>query len=301
MTAVATHVSKDQSNTDRATVIAGPESEGRERPPCLIVVSGVFLGQQLDIADDPVVIGRAAEATLSLQHPSVSRSHCKVWQDGEHFFIEDLGSTNKTYLNGQAVMRAELSDGDQIGVGNHALKFFRGASPEARYHQELIDLAVHDSLTGFYNRRHFRMLLDEQVERARGGEPLAVLIVDLDHFKQINDHFGHLVGDQVIASVSQLIREHSDSGCALGRLGGEEFAVALPDTAHHDARAVAERIRAKIALHRFEVHGESQQISTSVGVASWEPSMHGSADLLRKADERLYLAKANGRNRVESE
>lgn len=290
---------KDSSNTDRATIMVGPDGEAIDRPPRLIVVSGVFLGQELEIGDEPVVIGRAIEATLSLQHPSVSRSHCRLWQEGEHFFIEDLGSTNKTYLNGQAVMRAELNDGDQIGVGNHALKFFRGASAEARYHQELIDMAVHDGLTGFYNRRHFRMLLDEQVARAKTGTPLSVLIVDLDHFKQINDHFGHLVGDQVIASVSQLIREQAGSTCQLGRLGGEEFAVAVADASPEQARAFAESIRAKVAQHRFDVHGEPQQISTSVGIASWQDSMGGSADLLRLADERLYQAKANGRNRVE--
>jgi len=294
-------VNKDHSNTDRATVLAGPDVDHRERPPRLIVVSGVFLGHQLEIGSDPVIIGRAVEATLSLPHPSVSRSHCRVWFEDERFFIEDLGSTNKTYLNGQSVMRAELSDGDQIGVGNHALKFFRGASPEARYHQELIDLAVHDGLTGFFNRRHFRMLLDEHVERARGGVKLAVLIVDLDHFKQINDHFGHLVGDQVIASVSQVIRDLSHSSCQHGRLGGEEFAVALPEATHDEACRFAEQIRSGIAQHRFEIRGDPHEITASVGVASWAAGMAGSADLLRRADELLYKAKANGRNRVESE
>jgi diguanylate cyclase (GGDEF)-like protein len=294
-------VNKDHSNTDRATVLAGPDIDLRDRPPRLIVVSGVFLGQQLEIGQEPIVIGRAVEATLSLPHPSVSRNHCRVWIEGERFFIEDLGSTNKTYLNGQAVMRAELNDGDQIGVGNHALKFFRGASPEARYHQELIDLAVHDGLTGFFNRRHFRMLLDDHVERARAGIDLAVLIVDLDHFKQINDHFGHLVGDQVIASVSQVIRDLSYSSCQHGRLGGEEFAVALPEATHSEACHFAEQIRAGIAQHRFEIRGEPHAITASVGVASWTPTMASSADLLRLADERLYRAKAKGRNRVEFE
>jgi diguanylate cyclase (GGDEF)-like protein len=292
-------VNKEHSNTDRATVLAGPDQDHRERPPRLIVVSGVFLGHQLELGAEPVMIGRATEATLSLPHPSVSRQHCKVWREGEHYFIEDQGSTNKTYLNGQAVMRAQLNDGDQIGVGNHALKFFRGASAEARYHQELIDLAVHDSLTGFFNRRHFRMLLDEQVDRARNGVALSVLIVDLDHFKQINDHFGHLVGDQVIASVSQLIRDLSYSSCHLGRLGGEEFAVAMPEATPDEACAFAEKIRAAVAQHKFEMRGERHTITTSVGVAHWADSMQSSADLLRTADERLYRAKANGRNRVE--
>lgn len=293
-------MNREHFNTDRATVVVGPDVDPRDRPPRLIVVSGIYLGHQLEIGAEPVVVGRAVEATLSLPHPSVSRSHCRVWREGDRFYIEDLGSTNKTYLNGQAVMRAELNDGDQVGVGNHALKFFRGASAEARYHQELIDLAVHDSLTGFFNRRHFRMLLDEHVERARGGIPLAVLIIDLDHFKQINDHFGHLVGDQVIANVSQLVREMSYSSCQLGRLGGEEFAVALPEAPHDEACGFAERIRAGIAQHRFDIRGQPHPITTSVGVASWINSMQGSADLLRLADERLYKAKANGRNRVES-
>lgn len=292
-------MTKDPSNTDRATVITGPEIENRDRPPRLIVVSGVFLGHQLELGRDPVIIGRATDVNLSLPHPSISRNHCRVWREGERFYIEDLGSTNKTYLNGQAVMRAELGDGDQIGVGNHALKFFRGSSAEARYHQELIDLAVHDGLTGFFNRRHFRMLLDDHVERARSGVDLAVLIVDLDHFKQINDHFGHLVGDQVIASVSQLIRDLSYSSCQHGRLGGEEFAIALPEATHDEARSFAEQIRAGIAQHHFEVRGEPHTITTSVGVASWGEGMQTSADLLRLADERLYRAKANGRNRVE--
>lgn len=291
-------MSKDHSNTDRATVITGPDSEPRERPPRLIVVSGIYLGHQLELGSEPVIIGRATEATLSLPHPSVSRNHCRVWREGERFFIEDLGSTNKTYLNGQSVMRAELGDGDQIGVGNHSLKFFRGASVEARYHQELIELAVHDGLTGFYNRRHFRMLLDEHVERARKGVPLAVAIIDLDHFKQINDHFGHLVGDQVISSVSQLIREQAHASCQMGRLGGEEFAAALPEFSDAQARAFAERIRQAIAQHAFDLRGETRPITTSVGVASWNAGMHSSADLLRLADERLYRAKAEGRNRV---
>ncbi len=297
---IVQRLSKEHSNTDRATVIAGPDMEHRERPPRLIVVSGVFLGHQLELGEEPVMIGRATEATLSLPHPSVSRQHCRVWREGDNYFIEDQGSTNKTYLNGQSVMRAQLNDGDQIGVGNHALKFFRGASPEARYHQELIDLAVHDSLTGFFNRRHFRMLLDEQVDRARNGVNLSVLIVDLDHFKQINDHFGHLVGDQVISSVSQLIRELSNTDCHLGRLGGEEFAVAMPEVDPQVAIDFAEKLRETVAQHKFEMRGERHTITTSVGVAHWGDGMQTSADLLRTADERLYRAKANGRNRVES-
>ncbi len=294
-------VSKDASHTDRATVIAAHEAETpMPRPPSLIVVSGVFLGHQMDLGDAPVIIGRATEADLSLPHPSVSRSHCRIWREDERYFIEDLGATNKTYLNGRVIDKAELRDGDQIGIGNHALKFFSGNSAEASYHQELIELAVHDSLTGFYNRRHFRTLLDEDIERAKAGETLSLIIIDLDHFKRVNDSFGHLVGDQVLSSVSQLIREMSPQTYRLGRLGGEEFAVALPGVAMAEATEMAERYRAGVQAHHFDIRGQRYPITTSLGVAQWTGGMAGSADLLRLADERLYRAKGNGRNRVEA-
>lgn len=289
---------KEPTSTDRATIIAGPDQETKEHPPRLIVVGGMYLGHQLELGDLPVVVGRSADCTLSLPHASVSRMHCRIWREGESYYIEDLGSTNKTFLNGQAVMRAELRDGDQISVGNHSLKFFRGASVEARYHQELIDLAVYDSLTGFFNRRHFRALLDEEVVRARAGMPLAALIIDLDHFKRINDTHGHLVGDQVLSVVSGLIRSMAGSRMHLGRLGGEEFAVAMAEANQLAAANFAERIRSAIEQHRFEVRGLLVPLSASVGGAMWGRDMLSSADLLRLADERLYQAKAQGRNRV---
>lgn len=290
---------QEQFITDRATVVVGPEQEPCQRPPRLIVVAGTYLGHQIELGEVPIIVGRAAEATLSLPHPSISRSHCRIWREGERFFIEDLGSTNKTFLNGQPVMRAELHDGDQIGIGNHSLKFFGSASPEAQYHQNLIDMAVYDGLTGFFNRRHFRTLLDECVDRARSGEELALVIIDLDHFKRINDHFGHLIGDQVLQTVAELIRQHTPGHWRLGRLGGEEFAAALPGASLGAARTYAETLRLGVEQHHFEIRGERHPITTSLGVAIWQSGMAGSADLLRQADERLYRAKSLGRNRVE--
>ena len=156
------------SKTDRNTIAETGPHEAGEFKPRLIVVSGMMLGLQIELGNEPVTIGRASECALSLQHPSVSRHHCEISRDGDRYFIEDLGSTNRTYLNGKPVRREELHDGDQISVGNNAIKFFTGHSLEAKYHDELIDLAIYDSLTGFYNRRHFHTLLDEEIERAKG-------------------------------------------------------------------------------------------------------------------------------------
>ena len=286
------------SKTDRNTIADSGRNEPGEFKPRLIVVSGMMLGLQIELADEPVTIGRASECALSLQHPSVSRHHCEISRDGDHYFIEDLGSTNRTYLNGKPVRREELHDGDQISVGNNAIKFFTGHSLEAKYHDELIDLAIYDSLTGFYNRRHFHTLLDEEIERAKGTAPISVLMMDLDHFKNINDRFGHLVGDQVLTSAAQIMRAQAPAEAPFGRLGGEEFALALAGKNLDEAIIVAEKLRNAIASKPVETRDQKLPITVSIGVAQIGGKLKTGAELLNAADDRLYRAKQAGRNCV---
>ena len=293
-----TSTNDHNSKTDRNTIAdTGPHETG-EFKPRLIVVSGMMLGLQIELGSDPVTIGRASECALSLQHPSVSRHHCEISRDGDRYFIEDLGSTNRTYLNGKPVRREELHDGDQISVGNNAIKFFTGHSLEAKYHDELIDLAIYDSLTGFYNRRHFHTLLDEEIERAKGAVPVSVLMMDLDHFKNINDRFGHLVGDQVLTSAAQIMRANAPADAPFGRLGGEEFALALPGQNLDEAVAIAEKLRNAIASKPIETRDQKLPITISIGVAQAGARLKKAAELLNSADDRLYRAKQAGRNCV---
>lgn len=291
------------SKTDRHTVVELSREEDGTSRPRLIVVSGMMLGLQIELTDVPVIIGRAAECALALPHPSVSRQHCRIWREDGRYLIEDLGSTNRTFLNGKSVAREELRDGDQISVGSNAIKFFVGASVESSYHHELIDLAIYDSLTGFYNRRHFRGLLDEEVEKARNSDALNLLMLDLDYFKDINDRYGHLVGDQVLSAVAQVIRECAPSSTPIGRLGGEEFALALRRVALAEAAALAETVRAAVAAHpvvaRTSETGEQQlAVTISIGVAQTGADCATSSELLRRADAALYRAKQEGRDRV---
>jgi diguanylate cyclase (GGDEF)-like protein len=291
--------SNDQnSNTDRHTVAQSPPRADDSFKPRLIVVSGVMLGFQLELGTALIVIGRASECGLSLPHPSVSRHHCRIWREGNAYVIEDLGSTNRTYLNGKPITRAELRDADQISVGNNAIKYFTGASVEATYHDELIDLAIYDGLTGFFNRRHFRGLLDEYMEKIKGTTTVSVLIMDLDHFKQVNDNHGHLAGDQVLTSVAQLIRQNAPSSAPIGRLGGEEFALALRGMPLPEVVALAESLRAAVAAEPIETREVVLPVTISIGVAQSSVETTASADLLRRADEQLYRAKEEGRNRV---
>ena len=291
--------SKDQtSQTDRHTIGEPTQQEVAAFKPRLIVVSGILLGQQLELGATPIIIGRASECTLSMPHPSVSRLHCRIWREGDRYLIEDLASTNHTYLNGKPVTRAELRDGDQIGVGNNAIKFFTGASMEADYHEELIDLAIYDSLTGFYNRRHFRALLDEEMSPLKTVAPLSLLLMDLDYFKQINDRHGHLVGDHVLGMVAQVIREHAPADAPIGRLGGEEFALVLRGSSLQAAAALAENLRAIVSAHPIDAHDEHLTVTISIGVAQSGSDGNTPSGLLRRADERMYRAKQEGRNRV---
>ena len=292
--------SSNDSNrkTDRMTVVEATRQLGGGSNPRLIVVSGMLLGQQVELRDEPVVIGRSSDCAISLPHPSVSRNHCRIWREDGAFWIEDCGSTNHTYLNGKDIARTQLRDGDQISVGSNAIKFFIGSSLEASYHDELIDLAIYDSLTGFFNRRHFCAVLDEELEKTVELAPLSLMMLDLDHFKQINDRHGHLVGDQVLGTVARVIRERTPMGLPIGRLGGEEFALLLPGQTLREAIALAEALRAAVEERPIETREQRLRVTVSIGVAQADATMTTRAQLLKFADERLYRAKQGGRNQV---
>lgn len=282
------------SSTDRATIIESPSDEERAGGPRLIVVSGTLLGTQVDLSELPMLIGRSASCGLTLAHPSVSRNHCRLFREAGEIWIEDLGSTNRTRVNGRAIERSSLRDGDQISVGQDDLKFFAGASAEARYHQELIDLALYDSLTGFLNRRQFRVLLQKACEAA-DGQCFALMLLDLDHFKQVNDRHGHLIGDQVLAAVSKVLREQVGDQGELGRIGGEEFALLAPGMDATAAMALAERLRIAVCERAIE----PGPVTVSIGVSSCRAlGQRQSSELLAVADSALYAAKHGGRNRV---
>ncbi|MBS0212843.1 MAG: GGDEF domain-containing protein [Proteobacteria bacterium] len=292
--------SKDDptSNTERHTVVEATRPLGGVARPRLVVVSGLLLGLQVELGEQPVLVGRAADCGISIQQPGVSRNHCRIWREADAYWIEDLGSTNHTYLNGQMVHRAQLRDGDQISVGGNAIKFFLGTSLEASYHSELIDLAIYDSLTGFHNRRHFCAVLDEELGKTAGIAPLSLLMLDLDHFKRINDQHGHLAGDHVLGMVARVVRERTPAGLPIGRLGGEEFAIALPGSDLHAATALAETLRAAVAATPVETSGQVLTITVSIGIAQTSADIANRSSLFKHADDQLYRAKQEGRNRV---
>lgn len=291
---------KPFDTTQRTLYSDGPQ-QSAPRSACVVVIHGEGLGRRADIGDAPLLIGRSEEADLTIVHKSVSRQHCRIWRDGLGYRLRDLGATNPTRLNDLRLGAAEamLADGDQITVGESILKFISQDSVEARYHEEIYQLATHDPLTELYNRRHFLEMADKEITRAlRHQRPLALCIIDVDLFKPINDRYGHISGDDVLRQIGALVRRHARSDDLAARIGGEEFALLLPECGLQAAHECAERLREAVATTGFSPGGDPQRITVSIGIAELGPKRDSRSALMADADAALYRAKEEGRNRV---
>jgi diguanylate cyclase (GGDEF)-like protein len=248
-----------------------------------------------------VTIGRGESADLRLTgSPSVSRHHATFRFNERTIDIEDAGSRNGTFVNGRRIEgRVELISGDRIQVGGVHCKFLRELDVEAAYHDALLELATRDGLTGAHNRRFFEDELAREVARAqRAGHSLALVVLDVDLFKSVNDSYGHVVGDQVLRELVSVARGSLRSEQMLARVGGEEFAILCPETRGDDAAVLAERLRAAIAGHAMVCLADGGRVTCSFGVAELAPGGDAAAELYRRADEALYRSKTGGRNRV---
>ncbi|MFH1060684.1 MAG: diguanylate cyclase, partial [Pseudomonadota bacterium] len=171
-----------------------------------------------------------------------------------------------------------------------------------RLEADLVRLATIDSLTNICNRHHFLERAEQEIQRVRryGRAGLALMMMDLDHFKEINDRHGHEAGDKVLSEMAARVLDMLRESDVMGRLGGEEFAVLLVEAGDGEALRVAQRLRATLAQSPMLAGQTAISYTVSIGVASLQPGDQGVEDLLRRADQALYQAKNRGRNRVES-
>lgn len=268
---------------------------------CLIVIRGRSVGQILELQNLPAVVGRSPDVELPIDDVAVSRRHAQIEQSAEGFLVRDLGSTNGVFVNGIRVERQPLRDGDRIQVGTTTiLKFCFQDEVEASFQKTLYDSATRDSLTGLYNRRFFLDTLEVDFAHAYKNEtPLSLLLLDLDHFKRINDSFGHMTGDGVLKETAALIQRGMRIEDVAARHGGEEFVVLVRNSDAARAYAIAERIRQSIQDHRFEHEGRVVRVTVSIGLATLEGRSHHSwQQLIEDADRYLYKAKQSGRNQT---
>ena len=285
--------------TTQLTLLSGGPRRSGPRSACVVVIHGEGLGKRADIEGKPVVVGRSQEADLHIPHKSVSRRHCEIWRQGDVYRLRDLGATNPTLVNEQPVSETVLADGDHVTLGESILKFISHASVEARYHEEVYQLATHDALTELYNRRHFIELVDKEIARAqRHARPLVMCIIDVDLFKPVNDQYGHIAGDGVLRQLAGVVRGFVRGEDIAARIGGEEFAVLLPESEVPAALAFAERLREAVAQSVFVLGDQPQRITISIGLAALDPGRADRSALMQAADAALYRAKDEGRNRT---
>jgi two-component system cell cycle response regulator len=291
------------SDNPLETTVVTPVSRISDRPTtseaCLVVIYGHDLGKKYNLDRDSLIIGRSSGADIRLEQEAVSRNHCKLVNTGDSVTVRDLGSTNGTYVNDQLVDEHRLHDGDLLKIGRCIFKFLSGDNIESSYHEEIYRLTTIDGLTQVYNKRYFLESLEREMGRAqRYTRDLSLLLFDIDHFKAVNDTYGHLAGDYVLKQLAVEIKRRIRREDILARYGGEEFAIVLPELDHDNAMHFAEKIRRIAAEAKFRFDETDIPVTVSVGVTTLEPSVQDAAAFIKHADEALYRAKSNGRNCV---
>jgi two-component system cell cycle response regulator len=291
---------------DDFTEIRRPELnlEKTDQRSCLIVLSGQQIGRMYKLTKPKIVIGRSDDADVQLEDEGISRHHVRlIAMPGGVVMLNDLESKNGTFVNGQQVRSRALEDGDRIQLGAITiLKFSIHDSLEERFQEQLYASATRDPLTGAYNNRYFGEHLDKEVTHAeRHGTPLSLVLLDLDHFKHINDSHGHLAGDHVLRELVACMSGAIRSDDVLARLGGEEFGLIMRGSTLEGACSLAERLRHMIESHAFEHAGQRIEVTVSAGVSSYAKGHHGSRNaFVADADRQLYEAKRAGRNCIRS-
>jgi two-component system, cell cycle response regulator len=294
-----------ESNDNHKTRVASLE-ELKSRPPgedCLVVIHAPVqsdLGRRHVLNRPQITIGRGRDNDIVLASDCVSRNHARLEHRGAALHVIDLTSTNGTFVNdeSQRVTDHQLRRGDQVAIGDTIFKFLSGSDVEAQYHEIVFRMAITDGLTNLCNRKQLDTLLGEEVPRAqRYNRELSLLMLDIDHFKSINDTYGHLTGDSVLRALAAILQKRVRPNDKLARYGGEEFCAILPETSLASAVKIGEDLRQLVAEHRFMAESQEIKVTISVGVAVLAHGMTP-IDLCRRADEMLYRAKHGGRNRV---
>ena len=290
--------------------VVKPAKESGEACLVLIYPPGPDMGRRWPLGStDEIVVGRGSDCDIQIDRDSVSRRHARVYKVEELWYVEDLGSTNGSYINDVPIQRSPLRDGDFVKIGSAIFKFLYGSSVETSYHEEIYKMTIVDGLTGAHNKRYFLEFLEREMARcSRYGRPLSLLMFDIDHFKTINDTHGHLTGDYVLKEMARRLLGRIRKEELLARYGGEEFAVVLPETGNDGAMQFAETLRRLVGGDVFEYEGDSFPVTISIGVATLDfaslsqgmspPPVMDPMEFIREADANLYKAKRQGRNQV---
>ncbi|MCM3873515.1 MAG: GGDEF domain-containing protein, partial [Pyrinomonadaceae bacterium] len=282
-----------------------------ERRPALVSLRGELLAVSIPLERDEVTLGRALEADVRVNDSRASRLHARIKTErdslnGElRFKITDLGSTNGTLVNGQLLTETLLNEGDKIAIGDHLFRFDMLDDIDREFQQQIHRLLAHDELTGLLTSKSFFSELRREAGRAEAESlPFCVLMMDLDHFKTVNDTYGHLVGSQTLEATGAVIKTALRAGDVAARFGGEEFAAFLLDADYAQGLVAAERVRSAVQDYHFPAvrqespENQTHRITISIGIAAYPDDARDPIHLVELADAALYRAKRSGRNRI---
>ncbi len=283
------------------TRVSGLPSLELSEAACVVCIYGPVLGQKWSLADKKALsLGRGEQNEVVLDLDNVSRRHCEILIQDQIVQVRDLGSTNGTYVNGEEVQGARpLQNGDHLKVGGAIFKYLAGGNVESLYHEEIYRMTIVDGLTQIHNKRYFLETLEREMARcSRFGRPLHLLMLDVDHFKNLNDTHGHIAGDVVLKDLAALIDKDVRLEETFARYGGEEFALIIPEVEEPKVEYRAEKMRKQVASYPFKSEDQRLPVTVSIGIATMPPGCKHTSTFIKAADDCLYEAKRRGRNRV---
>ena len=261
--------------SDQTEYKQGPQPEEKEevdaKRPCLIMIKGDFIGQVYELGKDVTMIGRSDDVDLVLSDISISRKHAMIVDRVDGFHVSDLASTNGCWVNRDRVSEPTmLGEGDKVTLGEVVFKFTFQDEDDTQYHMLLRNMAIKDGLTRVFNKRYFSEVLEKEFDyNKRTKVGLALIFFDIDHFKQINDTWGHPAGDFILKNLAQLIESDARGYDVFERYGGEEFVFLLRGAPLVAAVALAERVRSEVEEHIFSYDGIDLKVTISLGVSWW--------------------------------
>ncbi len=268
-----------------------------QNTPTLIIMRGTDTGKIFKLTHPSMSLGREKSTDICINDNTISRKHCLLVSSAKTIMLIDLGSSNGTLINGSKINKQKLNNGDKITVGQTVLRFEIADNDVEQYHDSLYKQITFDDLTSLYNSKTMYKELETSINAIPDSLPFSVLFMDIDHFKKVNDNYGHITGSKILADLGRLFLSNLRSIDIACRYGGEEFVMIITQCDLDKAHFVAEKLRKLIENHRFATHnGEPLHITISIGVAEATNAIKSGKELIDMADRAMYQAKSNGRN-----
>lgn len=296
--------STEIETTERGSLSRLQAAVGARQSGSLLVNQGEGVGRTFEVRETPLVVGRSSDCDIRLLNRAVSRLHFRVWRDSTGYWLRDLNSTNRTFLNDRPVVEARLKDGDVIAAGGTVFLFSQRTEadhPVAAAPPPAPDMLTVDGHTGLMSRGQFELELDREIARSRRHErSFVVALLDVDRLGHINTAYGQRAGDEALRIAGRMVVGGVRVEDCAARLGGDDLAVLLTETTLDQALPILQSIRSAISNTPLDADGTPFRVTISGGVTCWSPSSGTRSELMLTLDRLLARAKAAGGNQLVS-